>query len=67
VNVASRECPQFMRVAPGQPGASYLLFKLAGPPQPCFDGERMPEGAPALPAADQDTIRAWIAEGAPHN
>jgi hypothetical protein len=62
VNVASRECPQFMRVAP-----SYILFNLAGPPQPCFDGERMPEGAPALPAADQDTTQAWIAEGAPNN
>jgi hypothetical protein len=67
VNVDSRECGQFKRVRPGRPDASYILFKLAGPPQPCFSGERMPRNAPPLPASDQDTIRTWIAQDAPNN
>ena len=67
VNVDSRGCPRFKRVLPGRPDASYLLFKLAGPPQECFSGDRMPDLAPPLPARDQDTIRAWIAQGAPDN
>jgi hypothetical protein len=67
VNVDSRGCRRFKRVLPGRPDASYLLFKLAGPPQECFSGDRMPDLAPPLPASDQDTIRAWIAQGAPNN
>ena len=67
VNVASHECAAFKRVQPGDPDASYLMFKLLGPPQLCFSGERMPEDAPPLPAADIDTIRTWIADGAPNN
>jgi hypothetical protein len=67
VNVTSRECGQFKRVLPGQPGASYLVFKIDGPPQPCFDGVRMPKNALPLSAADRDTIRTWIMQGAPDN
>jgi hypothetical protein len=67
VNVASHECDAFKRVQPGDPDASYLMFKLLGPPQLCFNGERMPEDAPPLPAADIDTIRTWITDGAPNN
>jgi hypothetical protein len=67
VNVTSRECGQFKRVLPGQPDASYLVFKITGPPQPCFDGVRMPRDAPPLSAADQATIRDWIRQGAPNN
>ena len=64
VNVASHGCPQFNRVKPGDPAASYVMFKLLGPPQLCFSGERMPEDAPPLPAAELTTIQTWIAEGA---
>lgn len=67
VNVTSRECGQFKRVQPGQPSASYLVFKIVGPPQPCFSGDRMPDGAPPLSAADQATIQAWIMQGALNN
>jgi len=67
VNVDSRECGQFKRVRPGRPDASYLVFKLAGPPQACFSGDRMPDDAPPLAASVQDLIRTWIAEGAPNN
>jgi len=67
VDVTSHECGQFKRVAPGQPGASYLVFKIEGPPQPCFSGVRMPKDALPLSAADQDTIRTWIVQGALNN
>jgi len=67
VNVDSRECGQFKRVRPGRPDASYIVFKLAGPPQPCFSGDRMPRNAAPLSASDQETIRKWIAQGAANN
>jgi len=67
VSVTSHECGSFKRVLPGQPDASYLVFKIEGPPQPCFSGDRMPEEAPPLPAADQNTIRTWILQGALNN
>jgi len=68
VNVASAECPLFKRVLPGKPGQSYLVFKLAGPPQPCFSGNQMPGGGAApLSAADQNLIVTWITQGAANN
>jgi hypothetical protein len=67
VNVTSRECGQFKRVTPGQPAASYLVFKIEGPPQPCFDGVQMPKDSLPLSAAEQDTIRTWILQGALNN
>jgi len=67
VGVDSRECGQFKRVRSGRSDASYLVFKLAGPPQPCFSGDRMPRNAPPLSASDQETIRKWIAQGAANN
>jgi len=67
VDVASHQCAQFKRVEPGAPGASYIIFKLLGPPQLCFSGDRMPEDAAPLPSADRTTIQTWIAEGAPNN
>lgn len=50
-------------VVPGDPGTSYLWCKLIGE---CVerDGARMPSLAPPLPAAELETIRAWIADGA---
>lgn len=68
VNVPSQECPLFKRVSPGSAAQSYLVFKIAGPPQPCFSGNQMPSGgSPPLPAADQELIRTWIAQGAINN
>ena len=52
------------RVAPGDPDASYLWCKVAGT---CAarQGARMPLDAPALDDVDLETIREWIAAGAP--
>lgn len=50
-----------IRVVPGNPMASLLYQKVAGT-QTC--GSAMPRNAPALSAADQNTIRSWIAAGA---
>jgi hypothetical protein len=52
------------RVDPGNPGASYLIRKLEGSGA---TGGQMPLGAPALPQADIDVIRQWIADGAPRS
>lgn len=65
VNVASSQCPTTRRVLPGQQDMSYLMWKLQGS-GPCFSGSQMPKGQP-LSAADQATIRGWIASGAPNN
>lgn len=65
VNVASAQCAMTKRVLPSQPDMSYLMWKLVGSGT-CFSGSRMPKGAP-LSAADQATIRGWIAAGAPNN
>jgi len=67
VNVDSHECGQLKRVRPGRADASYLVFKLEGPPQPCFSGDRMPRNAPPLSASDRETIQTWIAQGAANN
>lgn len=61
VNAPSVEVPAVLRVAPGDPDASYLIAKLEGTADV---GERMPLGGPALPRADIDVIRQWILEGA---
>jgi hypothetical protein len=68
VNVASGECALFKRVLPGQPTTSYVVFKIAGAPQPCFSGSQMPSGGrPPLAVAEQDTISNWILQGALNN
>lgn len=55
-------------VLPGQADMSYLVFKIEGPPQPCFTGNQMPSGGrPPLSAADMNTITTWIAQGALNN
>ncbi|HET6283161.1 MAG TPA: hypothetical protein VFH73_19540 [Polyangia bacterium] len=58
----------FTRVVPGDPGRSLIIAKLearaAGTDPPCGGG--MPTGErPALPAAEIDLVRRWIAGGAP--
>jgi hypothetical protein len=61
VNVASSEVPAIMRVAPNDPGGSYLVLKLEGT---ATVGSRMPLGGAALPQASIDSIRQWISDGA---
>lgn len=54
-----------LRVEPGKPEASYLYLKLTGEHLKAGgNGERMPFGEPALPAADIERVRAWIEAGA---
>lgn len=63
---ATAACRTFLRVRPGMPDQSYLLWKLAGA-GPCLAGLRMPKDAPPLSAAEVGLIRGWIAEGARPN
>jgi len=61
VSVASSEAPDLVRIAPGNPDASYLLQKItSATPR---DGVKMPPDQP-LPANKIEAIRAWIAAGA---
>ncbi|MBE0566834.1 MAG: hypothetical protein IH621_12790, partial [Krumholzibacteria bacterium] len=62
VGVASTNWPG-QRVVPGDPDASVLYRKLTGDGGV---GDRMPQGG-ALDAADIETVRRWIAEGAHDN
>jgi hypothetical protein len=66
VNVTSQECPSNKRVAPGEPDSSYLLQKLEGAGS-CFQQAKMPIGGGFPSFFIEDTIRPWIASGAPNN
>jgi len=61
IGVASHEVPTLMRVAPGDPDASYLLQKLERA-MPAV-GVRMPPDQP-LTSNKIEAIRQWIAAGA---
>jgi hypothetical protein len=53
------------RVEPGQPGQSFLFWKLnCSNPAALGWGSMMPLGGPALSAQDQARIMDWIREGA---
>ena len=66
VNVASREQPSLMRVAPSNPDASYIIHKLEG--QAGIVGRRMPfNGPPYLTDGQIQIVRRWITIGAPNN
>ncbi len=66
VNVASREQPGLMRVAPSNPDASYIIHKLEG--QSGIVGRRMPfSGPPYLTDGQIQIIQRWITIGAPNN
>lgn len=60
VGVKAGRRPDRLRVAPGDPAASYLVERLT----PGHDTPLMPVGADPLPAAELERIRAWIQEGA---
>jgi hypothetical protein len=66
VGIASNECGAFDRVMPGDPDASYLVFKLEGA-GPCFMGVQMPFLQPPLLPVEIELIRNWILQGAPDN
>jgi hypothetical protein len=63
VNVPSAEMPDLLRVQPGAPNSSYLVWKIEG--RPDIVGERMPRGRPPLSEEQIQLIREWIADGAP--
>jgi hypothetical protein len=54
-----------VRVDPGHHQTSFLWQKITMDVPPC--GERMPLGGPPLSTLDQQTIQAWIDQGAPNN
>ena len=63
VGVPARQCSDGrVRVAPGDPRASYLMDKLLGV-NLCF-GTKMPKTTMGLPTADIEKITAWICNGA---
>jgi hypothetical protein len=68
VDVDSSQAPGFKRVAPGDPGASYLIAKLKGVAgEAPFNGNnpsQMPKGGAPLPDAAIATLEQWISEGA---
>ena len=64
VNAPSAEVPGVLRVAPGNPDASYLIHKLEGT---AAVGGRMPLNGPPLPAETIAVIRQWISDGAPQS
>lgn len=64
VNVPSVEAPGMMRVAPGQPDASWLLVKVAAMDSRRV-GARMPRnGPPFLTSGQVAAVRRWIQAGA---
>ena len=65
VNVASRQQPAVLRVAPNGADASYLVRKVEGAAG--INGQRMPLGGTPLDAAVIAQIRSWIAAGAANN
>jgi hypothetical protein len=65
VGVTSVEDPNIMRIAAGDPDASYLIRKLRGDPTIIF--ERMPFGGPYLSDEEIGAIEQWVLDGALDN
>lgn len=64
VNVPSRQRPNLMLVAPGDPENSYLIHKLEG--RSGIVGTQMPRnGPPFLTAGQILVVKRWIEIGAP--
>lgn len=62
VGVSSIEMPEIMRVQPGDPESSYLIWKIEGRAE--IQGGQMPLALAALTADEIQAIRGWIANGA---
>jgi len=65
VGVGAMQCDGRLRVAPGDPGSSYLVDKLLG--VNLCSGSRMPKDPPPFDPADIELISNWICQGAPNN
>ena len=65
VGVTSEELPSLMRVNPGQPDASYIVWKIEG--RSGILGGRMPLDLQPLSAEQIAAIRGWISDGAENN
>ena len=63
VGVSSVERPEMLRVKPGDPESSYIVWKVEGRTQ--IQGGQMPLGLTPLSAEQIAAIRGWIASGAP--
>jgi hypothetical protein len=63
VGIPSTEQDTLMRVRPGEPDRSYMIWKLEGDPR--IRGVRMPADENYLEQVEIDVIRQWIAAGAP--
>ena len=61
VGVRSSQSASKLRVAPGDPGNSYLIQKLEGT---ASVGAQMPLNAPPIAQASIDVVRQWIINGA---
>lgn len=67
VNAPSTECPDRMKVTPGDPERSYVIDKLLGR-NLCGSGNaRMPLGGAPLAPAEIQRIYDWICQGAPND
>ena len=65
VGVASVEAPALLRVSPGKPDSSYVVWKIEG--RSGIIGERMPLALPPLSAEQIQAVRGWIEAGAQDN
>jgi len=65
VNVASGEIPALLRVNPGNPDSSYIVWKIEG--RSGIQGDRMPLDLQPLSAEQIAAIRGWISDGALNN
>ena len=65
VGVVSSEAPPLKRVDAAKPAVSYMMIKLDG--SSGIVDQRMPLGGPYLSAEVRESIREWIALGAPDN
>lgn len=62
VGIASVQMPAMVRVSPGDPEASYLVWKIEG--RQGVVGEQMPRGLQPLSPAEISAVREWIQNGA---
>ena len=65
VGVQSVEAAEMVRVSPGNPEASYIVWKIEG--RSGITGSRMPLGLEPLSAEQISAIRGWILAGASPN
>jgi hypothetical protein len=65
VEVPSVEMSDMVRVRPGEPDLSYVMWKIEGRRE--IQGGRMPLGLPPLSTEQIAAIRRWIEDGAQDN